>query len=742
MSFTEGCESAAITEFNGARPVLDSTDLLPGTALTSLNCQYVPGKVITREGFTPVVTGAGTSAVSPYYYAYGDPAAAVSHYLAWFDFDVGGGNYTFKARNLGTATTYTVKTGLSVATSGASFASVGKRLYGSPNQGGYPLGGAYVWDGNTTHTMDDCFQRPMKTTEVTLALTQPGAGVATAGTHYVGVLFQTRSGYWTRPGPCDSSIVLQPQSIVSTGVNNIRATLTPASTWPTWIAAVKLIYTSALNNFQYYVVPGTSTSITAGSATVYTIDFSVADLQLRSVGSQGAGTLADDYFSLLSMDGSNVAPFNVKFQLSWGDRIVWFGNYGGVDTFFPSDQLNPEWISADQHAKQLPNGLPIGAAFVLGGVLYVVSSSGGVFGYSDDGGRPVNFSPPRILDSRISCQRADAVTVAASGGYAFVNADQGLFVYSGNTFPQTAMSYYQQTDFITGRTGTVKDFTREQIVLVQQGSGVIYTFNYQAGMTPDKVRASKWTSTLFPSYAGVETVYNPATTSWELWVSANGGFLRQKSTKTSDVALYTDFLSTTAFDPAFGSIYAINWRYQCAPLPENAKGEIFNNLALRVRATTLQASLSVSGISKAAAAVVTVTVAHGMAVGTTLTVTIAGATGPGWSAVNGTFTPTPTSSTAFSIPVVSTGFGTLGGTVTVAINGVLVVAAKSLDDVISVTPATSPQAITASPGQRYLMPYDMQAENASYLLTNGSEYGSGVMVSELEHFYNLFSMER
>lgn len=70
---------------------------------------------------------------------------------------------------------------------------------------------------------------------------------------------------------------------------------------------------------------------------------------------------------------------------------------------------------------------------------------------------------------------------------------------------------------------------------------------------------------------------------------------------------------------------------------------------------------AVSSISKAAAAVVTVPIAPSS--GTS--VTIIGATGTGWSAVNTTTTATNLTPTTFSIPINSTGFGTLGGTVTV-----------------------------------------------------------------------------
>lgn len=759
MSIFEGVKIESITEFNGVKPLLDTVDVTPGDALVATNCVFAPGKAQTRTGFS--LSGAVTTddrAISPHYYAYGNSATARADYLAFVDKPQGNTpGYTIKARDLAAGTSYDVLTvGIGASAPGsASFVAEGKRLYASlATATGVPwgTGRGLVWDGDTSHTMDECFQRPMKTTEVTLGLTQPGAGVCTAGTHYVGVLFQTRSGYWTRPGPVDSALVLQPQSIASTGTNNIRATLTPATTWPTWIAAVQLIYTSTLNSFQYYLVPGTITSITAGSATVYTIDFSVADIQIRAVGSQGAGTLADDYFSLISMDASNTPPFPVKFQVAWGNRIAWVCNYGGVDSIFASDPLNPEWISADQHILQLPSGLPIGAVWVLRGILYAVSSAGGVFAFTDNGGRPITFAPPQTIDARISCPFNSRVTVASTGGYAFVYADQGLFLYSGTTFPLLPMNYYQQPDMTESvainsfNTIAIKDFAQEQILMVQRVDS-IYTFNYQMGSTPEKVRASKWTSNLFPTgiSPAIEAVRNPTTNAWEVWVArgrsgldaftSQGGVFRHKSVQANDPALYTDYLDSTT------GVYGIDWQYQNGVLPDKSNGEIWNHLALRVRAKTTQATVSVSGITKAAAAVVTTSVVHGMAVGTTLTATISGATGTGWTTINATFTPTILTQTTFSVPLNSTGFGTLGGTVIVTINGALAVTVKSLDDVDSVTPVLSPMAISANPGKRYDLPYDMQSENASYLITNGALAGNGVALSEIKHAFNLFAVE-
>lgn len=82
-----------------------------------------------------------------------------------------------------------------------------------------------------------------------------------------------------------------------------------------------------------------------------------------------------------------------------------------------------------------------------------------------------------------------------------------------------------------------------------------------------------------------------------------------------------------------------------------------------IRSTT---SVSISAVSKANPGVVTST-AHGFAISVRPKVTISGATGTGWvsgaNTINGTFTATVIDADTFSIPVDTSGNGTLAGTV-------------------------------------------------------------------------------
>jgi len=96
-------------------------------------------------------------------------------------------------------------------------------------------------------------------------------------------------------------------------------------------------------------------------------------------------------------------------------------------------------------------------------------------------------------------------------------------------------------------------------------------------------------------------------------------------------------------------------------------------------------SKSISAISKANPAVVTST-GHGLVIGSHPGVTITGATGTGWTAVNRLWYATVIDANTFSIPVDSTGFGTLGGTITFTIaESVLITGGTAVSNVLGGT---------------------------------------------------------
>lgn len=85
--------------------------------------------------------------------------------------------------------------------------------------------------------------------------------------------------------------------------------------------------------------------------------------------------------------------------------------------------------------------------------------------------------------------------------------------------------------------------------------------------------------------------------------------------------------------------------------------------ALSQQPTRINNVVAISAVSKANPAVVTST-GHGFDTNSRPQVTISGATGTGWTGINATWTATVIDANTFSIPIDSSAFGTLGGTVT------------------------------------------------------------------------------
>lgn len=587
MSLLDGSQRQVIEEFGGGFPLMDPMDLEADQASFAFNCEFNPKRVQPRKGFgTAWSPNKAVQALK--YWAQGQ-SGSQTHYLSYLH-----DTSTFTIRNLATGVETDLLTGLT-DTSIAIQAPSGQRLYSALlSASGLDSHPGYVWDGNLSHLMYPTFQRPLLTTEVSISLSQPGAGVITQGAHSVGILCQTLAGYWTKPAPAanSSALTLTPQTITAAdSTHNLQVTVTPTGNWPTWIKAIQLIYTTQANNYQYYIVPGTITAVTAGTNTAAVITFSVSDQQLRSVGSQGAGTLADDYFGLLTQDNTGSAPFNVKFVIAWGQRVVWFGNYGGIDSFFPSDQGNPEWISPDQHIQQLPGGIPITTAFVLRGILYVVSTVGGIYAYFDNGGRPVTFRAPQEIDGSIGTNAPLGATTDSSGnGYAIIAAPQGCYVFFGVNLPELPMSYYalpdwQNIDWASPTKLIVKDHPQDRNVFVRApmigGGQQIFHFNYLAGRTPAKVKYSIWTIGNSYPMGPIEIVRNVSKNIWELYIGpsvANAGnaVLRQKSNMAGDSSIWRDLTAT-----------GIDWRWLGPPLPQREAADMLNHIALRIRCLSL-----------------------------------------------------------------------------------------------------------------------------------------------------------
>jgi hypothetical protein len=345
--------------------------------------------------------------------------------------------------------------------------------------------------------------------------------------------------------------------------------------------------TTAANSSQFYLVPDTQIDVSAhrGLASLIVFIIDIDDATLREADP------ADDYFDLITQDSSDIAPFAPFGVCAWGNRLVWFANYGGTDSILISDQGNPQWLTADQHVLQLPGGVAISGWFVLRGALYVLSSSGKTYAFSDNGDKPVNFSVPVEIDANIGTPSPGAVTATGgSSGYALVASPQGLYIFAGTNYPQIPLSYLQtprweQIDWSAIEEMKLLDFTKERLILFRckmlDSTYRMLTWSYSKGFSSDKSDYSEW---FLWETKGMPAVIHRShlSSGQELWIGA-GSVADDRAVRLKVEnydSVLTFHLDSTAFPP--GS-YQIPWWYQIGPFPPRSQGKMLHHLGCRLR---------------------------------------------------------------------------------------------------------------------------------------------------------------
>jgi hypothetical protein len=174
------------------------------------NVRVSPGQVYSREGTSTVVSAAG--AVFGMY----DWITPTDHHVAM---------------KVGTAIDrYRVSDGnvlQLLATVGGgfapSFADLGPRLYLTAyNTSGVGTIQANVYDGVTA--VDTAFRAPLTVTAMTAV--DSGVGNCTQGTHYIGFIFQSRSGFSGKPSPVVASVFTPVSVTLNAGLRSIHLAVT------------------------------------------------------------------------------------------------------------------------------------------------------------------------------------------------------------------------------------------------------------------------------------------------------------------------------------------------------------------------------------------------------------------------------------------------------------------------------------------------------------------------------------
>jgi hypothetical protein len=488
MSLLRNWQQIDIKDFKGAWLITEPGDVPLTNAQLSQNVEYWPGYVKTRLGYTKA-------------YALGDIFLSMFNwrapsfygqtvYLAYLA--ASGSTNTgmnLMAVNNGSVTNLYTPAGTPV---GAAFATGGYRLF-MATYGISPTAfsdfniigtdGATVYSNTNVEIinggLDYAFLNPPT---ATMSAADASTGIVTAGVHQIVALFTTRNGFTTIPTP-------QPAfSHTAPGGEQLNVTLTPSGTWSNSWNSVQLAMTQA-GGAQFFIIPGSSAVVPRGSSTPIVINVNIDD-----------GTLA--------LDGTDATPYFTKLT---GNLNAWFvGAYSnrmfylalddvGVNTCYMSNLNDFQTIYQATSVIYLPGQLQMTCAFSLYNTLYLVGPHW-TYAVQDNGGEPVTWAAPQLIDSQIGTLSPQGVTVNAAQGIAWVASVAGLYMFSGSAYNLRPISYYQTPDWnrinwSAGRVQVVdnKDRWKVHVLAPLDGATVpnfIMTWDYSQGVDPESVKYS------------------------------------------------------------------------------------------------------------------------------------------------------------------------------------------------------------------------------------------------------------
>jgi hypothetical protein len=526
------------------------TDESAGGGGLALNIEYLASHPKTRNGFKTALVQAPAAAPITSLYSW---LQSLYHRLLWFEAHLDLWSWDFQLNQPSLIVP-------ALPADGVIFAEAGSRIYLAwfdyPGTSTIP---AKVWNGIFTlgiAEVDDLFRAPLAPADFTAAFAD-GAGTPSdanpsAGQHNFKFLWQTANGFITAP-------TAQTYSFSAAGGLPIQITLTPTSTWPTWVRKVLVIMTTAQNLQRYFVVPF--------SPAPYDIMFGTANPLTIEISESTAGGPIDDaslptyedatkYFSIRS------GGMNAYFLLPFGNRMVYLADVfdanliNSVSTIYISEPDNFQWVTEDQHAIRLPGARKVTCAAVLGNIIYWLGPNW-TFASSDNTLTPVEWVPPELVDGSIGTTKPRGVTSNPAIGVMWVADQSGLYAFSGGAYPRLPTSYYQSVDWkrinwgAPASTVQVVDSPNDKLVIVMaplDGSNVpthLLVWNYQNGVGADKAGASYslWSITDF-TFGSIAVVLNSISKELELWIGssdATGKILRQKSSPPDDADdLYND----------------------------------------------------------------------------------------------------------------------------------------------------------------------------------------------------------
>ena len=537
MAYLRGIGETNITEFRGSCQRLGDYGTPISNALYSQNVAFNPGQVSKRlghsVGFTIVSDGGALTLVNWFYYSVGTPKIVVLYYTS----SVGLKGY----QTSGTPQFLSALIPVTGA-AGASVVPTGERVYATFfNSTGRLASALNGWVYGVGIGYDPLFAAPIAST---MAVTEPSAGVVTAGIHRIAYLPTTRNGFTTKLSPVISG-VFSPTEFTAAGSKNLSIQISGAlPSYMTGTAAtLQMVMTPTTNLNRYYTVPG-AVGLAANPVTL-TIDIDDDDLV-------ATGTDVTDQVNLLTCGSTTSTydpPFTPSAIFSYSSRMGYVTvDTAGIPVVYFSNKNDFQHVTADQNAIYLEAHDKAVQGISLGGVCYI-GSPFCFYSVTDSGDAPALWTPPQKVFGSVGILSPTCVSVDPSQTRALVASQQGLYLFRGGVFPELPISYNQKPDWDRidwtkpTEVQVVEDQTNKRFLVLASliadstaedaiaAAGTYQmSWNYTEGDTPDAV---KYSIDPYTSYTprSIAMILNATSFVLEPWTgpSTNGPVIRENN---------------------------------------------------------------------------------------------------------------------------------------------------------------------------------------------------------------------
>lgn len=336
----------------------------------------------------------------------------------------------------------------------------------------------YVYKGDGTAARRAAGAGPT----VALSAANGGPGLTDAGTHIFGYVYETDTGYLSKPGGLFVHVTGANQSV---DFSSVAISPDPFVT-KRHIVASKVIqsYDGNINGYQLFFIPGATIPNNVGTV-LNGISFFDADLLLD------ASHLLDNFERI---------PAGVGLT-TYHNRLISYGEYDNISLVRASFPGEPEAISqVDGVMLVPPDGNPVTNAAELRDVLYVTKRNKTV-SFVDNGDFPASW-PLTVVDNGMGAGVHSIATVLDAGStnidYLLMGSYKGMTLFNGTfLLPELSFkiqSYWLLQDFKNNfrRIQIVNDTVNQFLYMVTTSRDILYA-DYSHGLDPKSIRWCPWT---------------------------------------------------------------------------------------------------------------------------------------------------------------------------------------------------------------------------------------------------------